>query len=68
VVDSVNHAWAVLKGRRMGDANEAESFLNRFTPAERMSRNRNESKIRVRLKKRKRGLGDPVRRKALGES
>ncbi|MHA2063813.1 MAG: hypothetical protein ACXABY_05440 [Candidatus Thorarchaeota archaeon] len=50
---SVGHAWAILKGRRSGDAKKAEGFLNSLPRGEYIMRNRNESRLRVRVKKRK---------------
>lgn len=51
-MQSVGHAYAVLKGYRMGDRKEAHNFLQSMHPTERILRNRNESKLRAKAKAR----------------
>ncbi len=58
---SVSHAYAVLKGFRLGDVGKAIQFLRSLDPVEAQMRNREESRTRVRVKKRHR-LGVPPRR------
>ena len=45
-MNSVGQAFAILKGRRQGDQNEAKGFLDSLSPAELKERNRQESKAR----------------------
>jgi hypothetical protein len=45
-VNSVGQAYAIIKGRRQGDREEATGFLNSMSPAKRKEQNRQESKAR----------------------
>jgi hypothetical protein len=61
-MNSVGQAYAILKGRRHGDQDEAKGFLDSMSNAERGERNRQESRARgsARPKKPYR-LGERVR-------
>ncbi len=45
-MNSVGQAFAILKGRRHGNTDEAKGFLDSMSDAERGERNRQESKAR----------------------
>ena len=61
---SVGQAWSIIKGRRQGDADEAQGFLNSMSPGRRKEQNRQESQSRgsARPKKPYR-LGERIRRR-----
>lgn len=43
---SVGQAYAIIKGRRQGDAKEAKGFLSSMSPGRRKEQNRQESQSR----------------------
>ena len=45
-MNSVGQAYAIIKGRRQGDQEEAKGFLDNMDPARRKEQNRQESKAR----------------------
>lgn len=51
-VNSVGHAWSILKGRAMGNPKKAESFLGSMPPAQLREQNRQESSLRIKARKR----------------
>jgi len=43
---SIGQAYAIVRGRRQGDTEEAQSFLNELPPEQRAEMNRQESRAR----------------------
>ncbi len=50
MMGSVGQAYAVLRGRRSGNAEEASGLLNSMSPAKRKERNKQESQARGKRK------------------
>ena len=55
-MSSVGHSYAVLRGRRTGDPEQAQQFLMSMPPEEQRARNRSESRLRS-VRKRKYKMG-----------
>ena len=45
----VGHAWAVVRGRRPGDKDEAQGLLDSMSPARRKEQNRQESQAQAKV-------------------
>ncbi len=45
-MNSVGQAYAIIRGRRQGNREEAQGLLDSMSPAERRERNRQDSKAR----------------------
>ena len=61
--NSVGGAYAILKGRRMGNPDEAAGFLESMSPGERTTRNRGEQRERTTRRKKARLMGSRVHKR-----
>ena len=51
-MQSIGHAFGILKGYKAGNPEEADKFINTMNPAELRERNRQESQNKSKLRKR----------------
>lgn len=61
MMGSVGQAYAIIRGRRNGNVEQAKGLLNSMGPAERKERNRQDSQATGRRRKKSYRLGESVR-------